>query len=273
MLLCYHVDHVLLGITGMIYGYGRVSTDMQGCSVEDQRLQLQTWAGDREIILCIDEDVSGSIPLKERPKGKAMWDLLVPGDVVVVTTKDRAFRSLIDAANTLLTWSQLGIKLHIMDFPVDLTTDEGEMAFLTGAVFAQYERKKIGKRTSSALKHRARTGQPYLRTRPWGWTRVGTLLEGKMSWKYVPCEMERKLGLRMLAMRREGLSCSAIAIACMDCRKPQSRKGHWYTDQDVRKIVLAAQAGYPRLAQSAWLARDCAQRLAEVKCHGPQQSS
>jgi putative DNA-invertase from lambdoid prophage Rac len=265
VLLCYHDDPVLLGVIVMLYGYGRVSTDMQGCSADDQRLQLQTWAGDREIILCIDEDVSGSIPLKERPQGKAMWDLLVPGDVVVVTTKDRAFRSLIDAANTLLTWSQLGIKLHIMDFPVDLTTDEGEMAFLTGAVFAQYERKKIGKRTSSALQHKARTGQPYLRTRPWGWLRQGK--------EYVPCDQERKLGLRMLAMRQAGMSCSAIAIACMDCRKPQSRKGHWYTDQDVRKIVRAAEAGYPRLAQSAWLARDCEQRLAAVICHGPPKSS
>lgn len=257
----------------MLYGYGRVSTDMQDCSVEDQRLQLQTWAGDRKIILCVDEDVSGSVPLRERPRGKEMWDLLAPGDVVVVTTKDRAFRSLIDAANTLLTWSQQGIKLHILDFPVDLTTDEGEMAFLTGAVFSQYERKKIGKRTSSALKHKARTGQPYLRTRPWGWTRVGTVLAGRTTWTYVPCEPERKLGLRMLAMQRDGMSCSGIAISCMDCRKPQSRKGHWYTAQDVRKILLAAQAGYPRLAQSAWLARDCAQRLAEVTANGPPISS
>ena len=265
MCVCYPWLHVFLGVTGMIYGYGRVSTDMQGCSADDQRLQLQTWAGGREIILFIDEDVSGSIPLKDRPQGKAMWDLLVPGDVVVVTTKDRAFRSLIDAANTLLTWSQLGIKLHIMDFPVDLTTDEGEMAFLTGAVFAQYERKKIGKRTSSALQHKARTGQPYLRTRPWGWLRQGK--------EYVPCEQERKLGLAMLKLKDEGMSYSEIAWKFMDRRKPQSRGGHYYTDQDVRKLVPAARAGYPRLAQSAWLARDCAQRLAEVISHAPPQST
>lgn len=265
MLLCYHGALILLGVTGMIYGYGRVSTDMQGCSADDQRLQLQQWAGDREMILFIDEDVSGSIHLKERPKGKEMWDLLVPGDVVVVTTKDRAFRSLIDAANTLMTWSQLGIKLHIMDFPVDLTTDEGEMAFLTGAVFAQYERKKIGKRTSSALQHKARTGQPYLRTRPWGWLRKGN--------EYIPCEPERALGLEMLKLKESGVSYSEIAWKFMDRRKPQSRGGHYYTEQDVRKIVPAARAGYPRLAQSAWLARDCAQRLAAVISHGPPQST
>lgn len=257
----------------MIYGYGRVSTDMQDTSADDQRLQLQRWAGDREMILFIDEDVSGSVPLKDRPKGKEMWDLLVPGDVVVVTTKDRAFRSLIDAANTLLTWSQLGIKLHILDFPVDLTTDEGEMAFLTGAVFAQYERKKIGKRTSSALKHKARTGQPYLRTRPWGWLKIGKTVGGKIVYEYVPCEQERKLGLEMLKLKDEGMSYSEIAWKFMERRKPQSRGGHYYTDQDVRKLVPAARAGYPRLAQSAWLARDCEQRLAEVISHGPPQST
>jgi len=160
-----------------------------------------------------------------------------------------------------------------MDFPVDLTTDEGEMAFLTGAVFAQYERKKIGKRTSSALKHKARTGQPYLRTRPWGWLKQGKTVGGKIVYEYVPCEQERKLGLEMLKLKDEGMSYSEIALKFMDRRKPQSRKGHYYTDQDVRKLVPAARAGYPRLAQSAWLARDFAQRLAEVISHAPPQST
>lgn len=235
----------------MIYGYVRVSTDMQDTSSEAQVAQLRAYAElDR---LFIDKDVSGSIPLKDRPAGKEMWDLLRPGDKVVITTKDRAFRSLVDAATTVLQWREKGVKLHILDFPVDLSTDEGEMVFLQGAVFSQYERKQIGKRIKVAIAHRKATGQPYAATRPWGWIRKNK--------QWVECEQERKLGRHMLQLRRNGMSFSQIAVACVNFQKPFVKRtaSPYYHVSDVRSLLRAAEAGYPKRSQESWLMRAPAQ--------------
>lgn len=250
----------------MLYGYCRVSTDMQEASSDAQRAALVDYAArvDQPLAdIYVDEDVSGSIPLRDRPSGKQMWDKLQRGDTVVITTRDRAFRSLIDAASTLMQWREQGIRLHIIDFPVDLSTDEGEMVFLQGAVFSQYERRMIGRRYRKGVQHRKTHGLPYGGTRPWGWIRKGE--------KWEPCPKERAIGNRMLAMRRKGWSWNTIAVACVDCEKPVVRKNgsHYYHVGDVRTLVLAAQAGYPRIAQVFWRDPGCEQRLAELKSAAP----
>ena len=245
----------------MIYGYCRVSTDMQECSAEAQQRMLKEYAARAGVELAavyVDEDVSGSIPLKDRPQGKLMWDALAPGDTVVITTKDRAFRSLIDAAATLMRWREYGVKLYIIDFPVDLSTDEGEMVFLQGAVFSQYERKQIARRIRVGISHRKKSGMPYCYARPWGWVRSGD--------RWTHCPKERLLGDRVLAMRKEGKSWYAIASHFMNEKKPIVRKkaSPYYHQCDIRSLAAAAAAGYPKIPQAAWLRRDTAQKLSEA---------
>lgn len=254
----------------MIYGYARVSTDLQETSCEAQVAALKEYAaklGQSLAHVYVDEDVSGSIPLRDRPQGKAMWDRLTSGDTVVITTKDRAFRSLVDAATTVMQWREYGVRLHILDFPVDLGTDEGEMVFLQGAVFSQYERKQIGKRIRVAMRHRKEQGLPYGGARPWGYIRKGG--------KWVPCERERELGRRMLQMKRSGMSASRIALACVNERKPVVKKNSsgYYHVADVYGLVRAAKAGYPVQTQASWLTRGSGQTPPAVKSHAPLQSS
>lgn len=236
----------------MIYGYVRVSTDLQANSQQAQADALRAYAEKAGLELAevyVDKDVSGSVPLKDRPTGKQMWDRLTSGDTVVITTKDRAFRSLVDAATTVMLWRERGVKLHILDFPVDLSTDEGEMVFLQGAVFSQYERKQIGKRIKVSIAHRKAKGLPYGGMRPWGYTRQGD--------KWVPCESERKLGRHMANLKKAGFSLSQIAFACVDYRKPVVKKKAtpYYHVSDVRSLIRAAEAGYPVTPQADWLRR------------------
>ncbi len=250
----------------MLYGYCRVSTDMQDASSEAQRAALEDYAKRTNQTLAevfVDEDVSGSVPLRDRPAGKRMWDRLQRGDTVVVTTRDRGFRSLVDAATTLMAWREQGIRLHICDFPIDLSTDEGELVFLQGAVFSQYERKLIGRRIRRGIEHRKKTGQPYGGTRPWGWIRK--------EQKWVPLPKERAHGNRMLTMRRAGCSWYTIAVACMDCQKPAVRKNGsgYYHVADVRTLVRAAEAEYPKLAPTFWRDPDCERKLVELKSVAP----
>ena len=258
---------------GRLFGYVRVSTDMQESSAEAQQDTLLRYAagiGQALEALYVDQDVSGGVPLRDRPAGKKMWDRLEPGDTMIVTTQDRGFRSFEDVVHTFFAWKHTGIRLHILDFPVDLTTDEGEMWFMQKAVFAAYEKKQIGKRAKAAYDHKRRNGQPYGPVRPYGWT-VKRDKQGRLSgWE--ECPKERELGQKVLAMRAAGKTRAQIAIALVHAgaRKPTRKKGcsDYYHVKDILLLERAARAGYPRLPREFWQAPDYAQKLDAMKSHG-----
>ena len=246
----------------MLYGYARVSTDEQSISLANQVDELKAYAKkvgedlpDERIFF--DEDVSGSIPLKDRPYGKRMWDLLQPGDHVVVTKLDRGWRNTADAAGTLNKWRQYGVKLSILDFPIDTATDEGEMMFCQFASWAQYERKRIGRRVSDAFQYLRRNRRPYSISRPLGWIRKGK--------EYVEFTQEREMGAEVIALRERGVTFPSIALrfAKMGLRKPtrSSRIAGWYSVSDVQTLYRAAVNGYPTIPQVVLRASDYAARL------------
>jgi DNA invertase Pin-like site-specific DNA recombinase len=239
-----------------LFLYGRVSTDDQSTSAEAQAARLKEFAERSGLELggvFIDEDVSGAKPLQERPQGKLMCDLVGMGDAVAFTKVDRCFRSLADAAATLQRWKGLGVGVHILDLGIDVNTPAGELFFSQLAAFAQFERAMIGQRIREAMCHLKRQGRPYSSTRPLGWIRAGE------AWE--PCEAERRLGERVLALRSSGATWAGIArtFALEGVAKPgkakQARAGRgrgvWYLESDVRRLHRAALAGFPAVAASA----------------------
>ena len=86
-----------------VYGYCRVSTARQatdGESLDVQRRQIEGYAHMHRLTLrgvTVEEGVSGSIPVHERPKGGPLFAKLRKGDVVVAPKLDRLFRSALDA--------------------------------------------------------------------------------------------------------------------------------------------------------------------------------
>jgi len=258
---------------GRLFGYVRVSTDMQESSAEAQQdLLLRYAAGIGQSLdgLYVDQDVSGGVPLRNRPAGKQMWDKLEGGDTVVVTTQDRGFRNFEDVVYTFFAWKHIGIRLHILDFPVDLTTDEGEMWFMQKGVFASYEKKQIGKRVRAGYDYRRRTGLPYGPTRPYGWLVVKDKQGRQAGWE--ECPKEREVGERVLKMREDGKTRAEIAIALVHAgaRKPKKKTGctDYYHVKDILLLERAARAGFPRLPREFWQAPDYAQKLDAMRCHG-----
>jgi DNA invertase Pin-like site-specific DNA recombinase len=235
----------------MIYFYGRVSTDHQENSSSNQRESFEKlgaeWGQDYRIF--IDEDVSGSIELRMRPKGKEMWDALRPGDTLVVTRLDRGWRNIEDAAHTLRVMRELGVKVHIMDSPIDPSTDEGELMFIMCASFAQYERKLKARRIADVCQYRRRNGMPYSCFRPYGWKRKGDT--------FVPCKEERAIADMVTELREEGMSWRGIAAwLCRNgYRRPSQTytrtKTGYYDHRHVSDLVLARAAGYPKVRQAA----------------------
>ena len=104
-----HPCHALLqpdkltGADMATYGYCRVSTARQaneGESLDVQRRQIEGYAlmhGMAVDEILVEEGVSGSVPVEERPIGSQLFAKLQRGDIVIAAKLDRLFRSALDA--------------------------------------------------------------------------------------------------------------------------------------------------------------------------------
>ena len=59
----------------------------------------------------IEREVSGSVPLGDRPEGAGLLAALQPGDIVIAATLDRMFRSALDALNVIRDFQRQRISL------------------------------------------------------------------------------------------------------------------------------------------------------------------
>lgn len=242
-----------------VYLYGRVSTDHQELSADNQRQELLAYAERHGLQSAlppmIDEDQSGNIPLRQRPEGGKLWNLVQPGDHVIVTKQDRGWRNIADAATTIEAWNAMGVRLTIIESGIDTGTEHGELIFHIMSIFAAQERKRIGKRVRDAWAYLKRNGKPYAAARPFGFTRKGKGKDGE----WVPCPQERALAERVISMRATGLSFEKIAqrLACENVTKPTPKKASrpWYYPQDLWSLVRAAEAGFPVMPQASWQER------------------
>jgi DNA invertase Pin-like site-specific DNA recombinase len=200
-----------------VYGYVRVSTIKQvdnGDSLEAQRRQIEGYAQMRDLKIdhvFVEEGVSGSIPVTQRPKGGPLLDVLVKGDVLVAAKLDRLFRSALDALRTVEDLNRRGVSLHLLDLGGDVSASGMAKLFLTvAAAFAEAERDRIRERTQQTCSDLKRQGKRVGGGVPFGYRAVpapdgrGELL--------VPHEPEQQLIKRVMApMRGKGASFRRIA--------------------------------------------------------------
>jgi DNA invertase Pin-like site-specific DNA recombinase len=163
-----------------IYGYVRVSTAEQaaGTSLEEQERKIRGVALIRgaglERVFC-EAGASGSLPLQHRPVGRELFDILKPGDTVIVAKLDRAFRNAADALAKSDLWRSSGINLVIADMGPDPVTGNGvaKMFFGMLALVAEFERDRILERTREGRRAKAVRGGHVGGTAPFGYRVVG----------------------------------------------------------------------------------------------------
>jgi len=255
----------------MIWGYARVSTDRQENSAEAQTARLLAYCEKSGLPfgkVFTDQDQSAyRIPLNRRQEGKKLWDALSPGDTLVFVKLDRCFRSLRDQVNTLSHWESLGIKVVILDMPIQYDDPYGRCTLAVIGSAAQLSSELTGQRIREVNSYLKAAGRPYGAARPYGWIRSGK--------SYVPCFTERETALLVQQMRDDGATWSAIALhLCKkEVRKPYRRKGSlgYYSVSEVAMLYRAARCGFPtippKVSQADWNA--CLQRAAESAGHPP----
>ncbi|RBP98753.1 DNA invertase [Bifidobacterium xylocopae] len=128
----------------MLIGYARVSTLEQR---EDLQVDALKAAGcDRWYV----DHASGA--KASRPELDRMFEVLRPGDVVVVWKLDRLGRSVQHLVDVMVRLQGMGVGFRSLTEQMDTTTPGGVLVFNVFAAMAQFERDLIRERTNAGLK-------------------------------------------------------------------------------------------------------------------------
>ena len=153
-------------MTVTVFGYCRVSTSRQaneGESLDVQRRQVEGYVlmhGMEPAVFVVEEGVSGSVPIAERPAGAPLFASLKAGDVVIAAKLDRLFRSALDALLVVESLKVRGVKLHLLDLGGDIAGNGLSKLFLTiAAAFAEAERDRIRERITQVKQDQKARGR------------------------------------------------------------------------------------------------------------------
>ncbi|MES9867237.1 MAG: recombinase family protein [Candidatus Thiodiazotropha sp. LLP2] len=138
-------------------GYIRTSTDEQ--LTDRQRLQMKEVCDE----VFIEDGVSAKD--KNRPVYKKAMEALKSGDVFVVSSLDRAFRSTLDALSELDKLHQRGVQFQSLSQNFDTTTPDGKFLYTLAAALATWEREILSQRTKEGLEAARKRGKTLGRPR------------------------------------------------------------------------------------------------------------
>lgn len=108
----------------------------------------------------VERGVSGSIPVGERPEGRALWASLKAGDTLVAAKLDRLFRSALDALLTVEALQKRRVSVVLLDLGGDISGNGLSKLFLTiVAAFAEAERDRIRERITQVKRDQRQRGR------------------------------------------------------------------------------------------------------------------
>lgn len=147
-------------IMSRVFAYCRVSTTEQ--NTENQRREIAAAGFSLQSHRCIEENISGSTTVKERPAFTRLLDRLEKGDVLVVTKLDRLGRNAMDVRATVESLESMGVRVHCLALGgVDLTSSAGKMTMQVIAAVAEFERDLLIERTHAGIDRAKATGKRF----------------------------------------------------------------------------------------------------------------
>lgn len=147
----------------MIFGYMRISTQKDKQTTDRQRLTLETYAKENNVIFneLVEERISGTIKAENRPQYNQLKSKLRQGDILIVTDIDRLGRSADDVIMEFKKLKSEGIRVIALDTPYlnewDKVQDSSiydmiaDIFITLKAHMAQQEREKTVSRINQGL--------------------------------------------------------------------------------------------------------------------------
>src|SRR6516225_5118369 len=201
-------------------------------TVDVERRQVEGYAfmhGLKLLGVTVEEGVSGSIPVHERPKGGPLFAKLRKGDVVIAPKLDRLFRSALDALQVVEDLRKRGVSLHLLDLGGDISGNGLSKLFLTiAAAFAEAERDRTRERIGQVKADQKARGRYLGGIVPFGYRRGE---RGELA----PHESEQAAIRQMIALRAQGKVLRAIAEA-------MQAKGFKISHEGVKGVLAAHSA-------------------------------
>jgi DNA invertase Pin-like site-specific DNA recombinase len=231
----------------MILSYSRVSTVEQAAdgttSIAEQIRKNKAIADLRgassfDFTSYVDEGVSGSIPLSERPKGKAMLADAAKGDIIVASKMDRLFRSASDALNTAESLKARGVDLILVDMGTNPVTENGTAKMFFGmlALVAEFERGRIAERMEDGRRGKRQRSGHLGGVAPYGYRVVGEKRESRLE----PVPEEQPILREVLDLSKQKLSSWTI-MKQINEKGYKNREGKPFECYQVKRIIDRAQ--------------------------------
>ena len=136
----------------MIYGYTRVSTELQ--NTENQKHEIQTFAENNKINIdrWVDEVISSRKSLKERQLGKLLKHLK-KGDILIASELSRLGRNLLEVMGILQSCLEKDCQIWTLKENYKLGADiQSKVLAFAFSLAAEIERQLISQRTKESLK-------------------------------------------------------------------------------------------------------------------------
>ena len=136
----------------MIYGYTRVSTELQ--NTENQKHEIQTFAENNKIIInkWVNEVISSRKSLKERQLGKLLKHLK-KGDILIASELSRLGRNLLEVMGILQRCLEKDCQIWTLKENYKLGADiQSKVLAFAFSLAAEIERQLISQRTKESLK-------------------------------------------------------------------------------------------------------------------------
>jgi DNA invertase Pin-like site-specific DNA recombinase len=210
-----------------VYGYVRASTDKQENTVKIQKADIEKRFVDercknlRHGGILQDPETSSGVPLVRRQAGRELVRRLRPGDHLVITSFDRAFRNFGEAVHWIERWLKHGITLHILRCRgIDTATPMGRAFLRMMAVFAELERDMIRERTRAGMncpEVKAKMASRKTRGKLTGRGGIGYVTKGARGRRYREEHPGEQAAIQLIIGWREAekMSWSEIALRLM----------------------------------------------------------
>lgn len=227
-----------------VFGYCRASTAGQTLTFEAQRKAISAayearWKDDYEFAgFFEDAAVSGAKPFTDRPEGMRVWASAEPGDIIVVSKLDRAFRKVLDFSKLLEMCQLKNVSLVFLDIGMDTSTALGKFVAQLIASVAELERHWISQRTKEARAASIAAGN------------AANPRDGAAGWrknnrgKWVPDEVEREIIRWSREQNQNGVGWREI-IKALDAKRVRRWNGKKYQIRFLYYAQFAEGLGWP----------------------------
>lgn len=219
-----------------VYLRQSMDTREEELAVNRQRKQCLALAKNRRAVVAVtykDNDVSAS-SRKPRPEFERMIAAAERGDIDVIVCQrlDRLLRKMSDLERLVEVSERTGVRIHLVDTDLDLSTDTGRLLGRILAAVARNEMEVKSGRQKLANIQRAEMGKPTTnRRRSFGYEQDGLTV----------VEHEAKLIREAYSAVLGGGSLYAIAQQWQASGVPTQQGGTQWRAEVVRRILLNAR--------------------------------